>query len=327
MCIRDSFSTPQQAKRGDITLSYDWVQPFAIAVAMGANTFEDRERLKRDMKRGKATAIPSAIGQILFSGGKTLEEQPLLSGATQLANRIAYVGKGEMALGNAVFQTVLDMPGTFVPALVRQAKNAKEDYIRAPRTNNDIETALRRLKGQFPGWSETLPERRGVLGDKIRRNEDDGAMMRIFNAFLNPAVVREIKSDPILEELVRLHGVTGETSHIPARRDALKITINGQKRELTPEEVDQYQHMTGAVIRQLFVHELNPYKEEQRGAKPLYGTDYYRIDDGERQKRITSIARDSAQAARMVLFGQNKKGTSKNAQRIANHLQGNHNQR
>ena len=312
MMLSMNFSTPPPRYSTDTTLSYDWVQPFAIAVAMGANTFEDKERFKRDLKSGKITTIPSAVARTLVSGGKTLEEQPLLRGFTQFMNRVAYTRKGEMSIGGAVIQTVADMPGTFVPALVRQAKNAKEDYIRAPRTNDDIETALRRLKGQFPWWSETLPMRRGMFGEAIRRNEDDAWTTRIFNAFLNPALMREIKSDPILEELVRLHGVAGEQSHIPTRRDDLKITVNGRKRELTPEEVDWYQHMSGSVTKRLLVHEMNPEKDE----KSMYGGDYYKLDDGEKQKRITSIIRDSAQATRMKLFGQDEKGTSKNARKV-----------
>jgi len=260
---------------------------------------EDRAMLKsrRPVERADALAIS------MLAGAKSLQEEPLLKG---LVPFFKVWGQKEQPI-SAAYQTVLEMPGMFVPQLVRQAN---QYGVRVPGTDlelipgdnivrevkapgdkgmaGDAKRVFMEIVSQLPGMSEQFPPRFDIMGQAVERYGYDGNTF--FNVFINPARFTKFREDPVLNEVGRLMSDTGETRQMPRQFQGQEITINGEKIPLTNEQIAAYRYYTGNLTMSMMY---------RRMASPAYAKlpDQYKVD------LLAADMRDVHSSVKSALFG------------------------
>lgn len=271
---------PESAKRqnGDTLVSYDWVQPFAIGVSMGANI---------DDSNGKVNSGVATLLSSLEGGVETLAEQPLVKGVRQLFQGYSPV--------QAFVDTVQGIPSSFVPQIVNQTNQLVDNTSRETTDQNPIIESMNQVKARIPGFAQTLPKRYDVLGNEMERYQ--GGTNSFLNVFANPAFVSIVNENPSAKEVVDIFERSGETQQAP-RVVAKKIKINGENKELTADEIGKYQEYVG---------------KKANSAISTFSNDplYQEKSDPEKAKFIASILSDINTAAKIELFGDSPKTVDK----------------
>lgn len=212
-------------RKGDTLVSYDWAQPMAIPVSMGAAI----------ANKSSSGETAGATVDALTGGVETLAEQPLVSGVQRFFG-------GYDPVQSFVVDPLKSMPASFVPTLSNQIRQLSNNTSRNSYEPDAKEHALNMVKGKIPGLAGTLPERRTIFGD-VQEQYQDGSNTP-FNVFLNPSFVSKYKPTPEASEVIRLEKATGEAGHIP-RVAAKTIKKNGETIELTGKEIARYQEIIG----------------------------------------------------------------------------------
>lgn len=279
---------PEEAKPqpDDILVSYDWALPMAIPVTMGANI------AKSEFSPDEARVM-SAVGQVLDAatqGANTLAEQPMLQGLQTLFGSRYGESKG---IAGGFQETIAGLPASFVPTAVSQINQLIDNVSRETRGNSVYETGWNRAKAKIPGAAQTLEPRRDVLGNEKERYRN--ATNTVANVLFNPAFVSQLGRDPLLDEIVRIYGTTGETRQ--ALREApWSVVISGggatYSKKLTPKEHGQYQQYIGKVSAEII--------------QPLIGTaEFQQLNDVSKADLMADILRDVNAAAKITLFEHN----------------------
>lgn len=234
--------TKQKAEPGDVMVNYDWLQPVAMPVAMGAEIAHQQEMQRLDASQGKASAVPPSLRAFAAGGSaalKTLEDQPLMTGLVRL-----FRAGGDRNTG--VFQGValqaLDAPGMFVPTVLSQVNQLFDNKIRETSAGTVWDKAAAQLMARIPGLAEKYPVKYGAFGEAQERYQYGGNSF--VNVMLNPAFVTRVKANPALQEIERVYAATGDTGVIP-KKAPVKLQIAGQSVELTNEQISQYQRTAG----------------------------------------------------------------------------------
>lgn len=97
---------------GDITANYDWLQPNAIQLTMGANMV---------INKNDTNAQVNDFLQSLGSGLDTVSEQPVFQGVTRFAQNLNTQNGG--GVGKAIGGLLTDAPASFTPGIVNQVGN------------------------------------------------------------------------------------------------------------------------------------------------------------------------------------------------------------
>ena len=229
-------------KRGDTLVSYDWFQPHAIPLSMGANMAQTQGR-----GIGAAAELSdqvSTMGEGLASGVNTLSEQPLVQGLTRFM-------KQKDAAGSLV-ATGESIPSSFVPTIFNQVRMLTDKTRRNTYDPNKLKETLNLVKLRVPGLSQTLEPRIGAFGQESENfDKDSGTFEKVFDAFINPAWVTKYNPTPESEMVLNLFSDTGETKHIPPVIGK-KSTLEGVKLELTPEQRTEMQRFVGSLAQKYF---------------------------------------------------------------------------
>jgi hypothetical protein len=134
------------------------------------------------------------------------------------------------------------MPSMFVPQLIRQAAQYRDNTMRETGAGENTQRAFAQVAAQLPGASEMFPPRFDIMGQAQERYQYGGNS--IFNIFLNPAMVTKIKKDPVLSEAQRLIDSTGDQTVAP-RSTVRSVELNGKRYDLTNEQISAYQFYVG----------------------------------------------------------------------------------
>lgn len=282
MLLSGNFFDRQETEEPDFIMTYDWAQPMAIAVAAGAEYAAQSERASREGLRKKLLGTSGTLAISLKAGAKSLEEQPLLSGLSSFIKTWGYSGPLE-----AVYGTIANIPGMFVPQLVRQASQLQDNMVRETRGDRGMVQAFTRIASQTPFVQDVAPPRFDILGQAVERYQYGGNTL--FNVLANPGMVSRAKEVPALSEVARLMNVTGETRQIP-RMVSRTADINGQSVELTNEQISAYQYYLGNYTMSMF---------NWRMASPRYA----RLPDTEKVKLLAQDLEDVNAATKSALFG------------------------
>lgn len=282
MLLSGNFFDRQETEEPDFIMTYDWAQPMAIAVAAGAEYAAQSERASREGLRKKLLGTSGTLAISLKAGAKSLEEQPLLSGLSSFIKTWGYSGPLE-----AVYGTIANIPGMFVPQLVRQASQLQDNMVRETRGDRGMVQAFTRIASQTPFVQDVAPPRFDILGQAVERYQYGGNTL--FNVLANPGMVSRAKEVPALSEVARLMNVTGETSQIP-RMVSRTADINGQSVELTNEQISAYQYYLGNYTMSMF---------NWRMASPRYA----RLPDTEKVRLLAQDLEDVNAATKSALFG------------------------
>jgi hypothetical protein len=235
-------ATPDE---GDVIVNYNWLEPIAFPLAMGADIAKSQDKREIDLKRGRITsnAVVSAMG----AGLQSLTEAPMLRGVEEV---IRDVGGGSW--GKAATGIVANVPGNFIPSLVRQTSQYMDNTVRETRGGTLVEQEANAIIKQIPGLSKRYPPRYDVFGEAMQRYNYGNATL--LNVFFNPAMVSHFKTNPGMAEMQRIYEKTGSSSGMASEVPA-KLMINGKQVQLTNDQVAAYQRYVGkessAVITRL----------------------------------------------------------------------------
>lgn len=266
---------PDVAKlqKGDTLVSYDWFQPNALSLAMGADF---------DKNKGSPESLLTNIIRGVSSGSETLATQPLISGFTNL---FKFGG-----LPDAVIRGLQNLPASFIPTFMNQIRQLKDNTVRNTYSPDTITYALNLAKTKIPGISETLQPKYGSFGDE-QEIYQGGA--NLFNVFFNPAFVTKYKPTPEAQMVLDIYNNTGEKKQLPNVVSTTQ-TISGESRKLTPNELASLQRYVGTVTKQIFgVLAKNP--------------DFMAQSDEDKAKALSEVLTDIGAAGKIIFLGHRPK--------------------
>ena len=231
-----------QLKKGDRLETYDWFQPQAIAIAIGANIEENK---------GKVQGVVGTIAEAIGSGTTTLAEQPLVSGISRM------FGYGDVVEG--LGETLKGVPASFTPTLLNQIRLVVDDIRRNPDADDPSQESMNLVKMKVPGLASSLPAKTEPLGGTARifKNKE-GVGERAFNAFLNPSNSSRYGTDPATreaEELIKYDVPVGKQSK----------TLKGI--DITAAERAAIDRLTGPIAKSLLQAVIS--RPEYQKADPL----------------------------------------------------------
>jgi hypothetical protein len=289
--LTGDWSNPYPPVDGDTLMDYSWAQPMSIVVAAGAEYGKQQDASQREAtKGGRAGERAGWLALSMLAGAKSLKEEPLLQGFAAF-NR-EYANSGEPI--SAIYDTALGMPSMFVPQIVRQYAQYRDNYERefrsatGPKLTADMKRMFMNVGSQLPGVSDKFPPRYDLLGQAIERYGYGGNSF--FNVFINPARFTKYKGDPAFQELERIMSVTGETKMLPAKIKSNKVAINGQQIELTNEQMAAYRYYLGNMTMGIYYNRL---------ALPQYAS----VPDQTKVDLFVKDVKDVNAAVKAGLFG------------------------
>lgn len=239
-------------RKGDKLISYDWAQPVAMAISMGANISEDLQDKEMKAKKDKKE-LALGLGETAYNSVKgaadTLTQQSLLKGIQQLFQSSPGENGG---VTDSLANIVKDAPASFVPTLLNQIKQVKDNNGRITYNKEGLQEVINKLKNKTPGLSETLPIDYDTLGKPKQTYQNNS----LLNVFLNPAFTGNYNPSPEAKLVSDLIEQTGDKTLAP-RVAPKSITIKGNKYELSPEELSSLQRRMGEETLQR-IQRLNP---------------------------------------------------------------------
>lgn len=283
----------ESAKRqqGDMLLTFDWFQPQAIAISIGAN-IDESSQAKHKTGTEKALGMVDVILTSLAEGVDTLGEQPLISGLQRVMRTKNFADSAK--------ETFKQILSSFVPTLLSQITQLIDNTQRNSYSPETISYAFNLAKNKIPGLAQTLPPSVDVFGEDLERYQ--GGSNNLFNVFFNPAFSSSVQMTPEAKLVFDLMSETGETKHAP-RAQSYTQTINGESKKLTPTQITAFQRYTGRVTRQLFAS----FAADQR---------FQSLPPEEKVNYLSNTLTDIGVAGRVMILGHRPEKLSKRAQQI-----------
>jgi len=262
---------------GDQLVSYDWAQPLAISLAMGANL--DEANSQTGGKDKLKVALGGTIGNAA-AGVETLTEQPLLQGVQRLVGNRGGLIQGVAATAQAA-------PSAFIPALVRQARQLTDNTARNTYDPTFGGKVVATIENAIPGLSKRLSPQVSPLGDVNEVYPQGGN--NPFNVAVNPAFVSNFKPNEVTGEVTRLYNETGDKKIVPNPISGTQ-NIGGKSLILDPEQYSRLQTIYGQTNKRLLSNLFN-------------SPEYQQADDGLKAKLVSNSVSDALRAAKLQLFG------------------------
>ena len=280
-------TSPQE---GDVVANYDWMQPAAISLSMGAN-----------MAINGGKNIDNFLSDAIESVGdaaNTITEQPVLKGIRDFAGNLD-TSKGG-GFGKATERLVSGIPASFVPSLVNQSGQLTDNTARSRYSPSFVDEMINSVKARIPGARNTLQPVVTTLGQEKEQYQDGSN--NLFNVLINPAFVKVLKGNPVYDLVKGIQDRTGETTQAP-RTAPYKVKINGEQRELQPAEYTQYQTYVGKKTNETYM---------RMAQDPQFNA----LSDEEKAKKMSNVMSDINSAALIELFGNQPKTIDKNVKEI-----------
>jgi len=230
-----------EVRPGDRFISYDWAQPIATALAIGANMNEIIKGNKEPFENTLTT-----IGTAIEGGINTVAEQPVLQGVKRLLT--TYPGE-ETGVGRKIGETLSEAPASFTPTLLNQARQFTDNTGRLTYDPDILKQAINKAIVKIPEISGTLPTAYTTLGQQ-KETYQDGSNT-ILNVFLNPAFASRYKVSPEAQLAISTFKQTGETKQVP-RLVKKYVVVEGKRFDLTPNEYSELQRIVGQKTAQGF---------------------------------------------------------------------------
>jgi hypothetical protein len=270
---------PQQ---GDTIVNYDWLQPNAIQLSMGANMI-----LNKNVNDRLSDAWDS-VG----AGVDTITQQPVFSGVQRFVSNLDTSRGG--GLGKAFGEAVKGTPASFIPTFLNQVGQVFDNTQRSTYDPNFAKGIVKTVQAKIPGARNLLePKISPSTGKPLEQYQNGGN--NLFNVFLNPAFVNKYKMTPEVKEVLDIYNRSGETQQAPRIVDT-KIKVNGEDKTLTPKEVTEYQKFVGTRVQAEY-------------SKLLRDQSFKNLSDEEKASKMASTLTAINKQAKIALFGQEDKKT------------------
>jgi DNA-binding ferritin-like protein len=225
---------PSVAKKreGDTFINYDWAQPIAINLSIGANA-------QNNVSSGK-TITDNLLGTIYSSvegGLNTIVEQSVLQGIQRAMQTYP-----NQSVSDKIVDIASDLPSSFTPTALNQVRQLTDNTSRITYDPDKKQEVINKVKNRIPGLASTLPPAYDTLGRK-QENYQDGSNSA-FNVFLNPSFTSKYKLTPEAKLVVDLIQRTGDKTIAPRVPDK-SMTIDGERVNLTAKEYSLLQQKVG----------------------------------------------------------------------------------
>ena len=220
---------PYSIKIGDHTFTYDWAQPLAAPLAIGANIVQKQEEGKE---------IMDGIAISLNEGFNVILEQSFLQSINDVFSDAGKVPE-------KIFQEILEIPSRAVPTLFKQINDLIDPTVRTTfEYDNPVGSAINSVKNKIPGLSQTLSPQIDTMGREIKRYGGDN---NIFNVFLNPANTNKGEMSDSAKEIYKVYQETGDKTILP-RTAPYYIDQKGNRITFTAEQKAEFQSIAGQII-------------------------------------------------------------------------------
>lgn len=277
---------------GDTSISLDWLSPAAMPFFMGAVWSET----------DGADSIDDvfAAGQQIFG---PLMEMSMMSSADDMITNIRKADTNIEAIAEALIYTPFESYLLqYLPTTGSQLNQVIDPTRRTTYTNADsevlgrLEKTGRKALNKLPG-ANLLLENVGLenvanapyvnaWGEK--QVNDSSVLERVFNSFINPAYVNEIKSDEVDREIERLYNSNVEDSkYIIPTTSFGTVTNGGNEYKMTTTEVTKHRQTQGRMSKQILRSLINnsAYRsasdeDKIKMIKDVYKYAEYRADTG-----------------------------------------------
>jgi hypothetical protein len=248
---------------------------------MGADIAHSQDKREIDLKRGKITS--NAMLTAANAGLETLTTHPMMQGVERFETQMVEQGLTAAAAG-----AFANVPGNFIPSLVRQTSQLIDNTVRETRGGSQLDQMVGRLAAQVPWISQRYPARYDVFGQAVQRyNYGNNSLINIF---FNPAQPNKLRMNPNVNELMHLVESTGETRGMPSQVRP-NITINGKQMQLDNQQLATYQRYVG---------QLSAAGVARLMASPQFAIELLPVKQAAMVQLIDSVH----EAARIDLFGQ-----------------------
>ena len=229
-----------ETQKGDKMYSYDWAQPIALSLSLGANANQQmkEERITGE-KRGALAGAPSTIASSLGGAVETLTEQPVVSGLKRFF--------GGYDLMGSVEQTIESMPSSFTPTVLNQIRQVVDPISKETYDPKMYQRAINRVKSRIPILAKELPKKYDTLGNEIKFPQDPN----LFNVFLNPGFISEYKPSDAAQLVLQIYNETGEKKQFP-RVAPRSLKYQGKMVELSGEQISLFQKHIGKKTESVF---------------------------------------------------------------------------
>jgi hypothetical protein len=256
---------------GDNLITYDWMQPIAVSLALGAGGATKSGKLLKGEKPSRLIKAFDAVS----GASQTLIDQSFLQGIQR-----AFDFQPNQTPMDKAIELAKGVPASFVPTAVNQIRQVTDPDRRI--TNYGT---VNSVKNRLPGISKTLPADYGTLGKPKQTYQDNS----LFNVFINPAFTSKYNPSPDAKLVIDLIGRTGDKTVAP-RVPGKTLKIGKETHKLTSEQYSRLQKLTG--------------EETSRRLKSLTLSG----DDGRDVKRVLKILDRAGEIARNELKKEIKKG-------------------
>ncbi len=179
-------------------------------------------------------------------------EQSMLSGLDSILSTIQNSGNkdinyGELGAKMGV-QILGNYIGQYVPTLVGRVASSMDEkqrstYIEPNGAWGPVQSAVQGVQKKVPVWREDMAITRGNWGVPVSGNGADGTLVAIGKA-VTPVYPSKAKTDPVEQEIARLHSVNSDYSNFYTRPKK-SISVDGTDVKLTSGQYDRYTETRG----------------------------------------------------------------------------------
>lgn len=247
-------------KIGDTYYSIDWANPVGQMLLMGAEIGE---------VKSNAQSIADAIYGSTVTGIDGFFSQSFVQGIASLFS------SGD-SITESVVQQALKAPQQLIPNALKGVTNVIDPYKRETYDANPLKKTWNEMKASLPVISETLPTKKDILGEDVKRYQGRDTGSKILESFINPANVSQTIATYAQKEVMRLYEATGSQSVLFNTAEK-KLKYDGETYEIT----------NGAELSQI-QEDMGKYANREV-SKLIKTSEYRRMSDDEKQERISSI--------------------------------------
>lgn len=218
---------PYSFKVGGKYITYDWAQPYTTPIAI----MSEYERLRNkddlemnifdEFKQLRKVARDSILQQTALDTIKTL---------------FAGDGYGDDDFEDRFWDTVVSLPASFIPGIVKQTADFIDPNQKQVYDENPLKYGMNQVLNGVPLLKSMLEDKMNVLGDVPQKYTglSDNPIIRLADAYLNPTNVGSDTSKQYLtKELLDVYNNTGVDSILPTRvKTVISYTIDGKKMDV-----------------------------------------------------------------------------------------------
>ena len=232
---------------GDLSISFDWLQPSAVPVLAGVR-FAEMDDVKDE--EGKELSADQKVFEyadnltsFLMSGMDTFFEQSFMQ---SLGEALAQErGERLTAAAGVLLSVPQQAVSQAIPTVVGQLARTIDPIQRQTKGDTDTQTAINKLLSKIPGASTMLEPQLDAFGQEVRRSNADSWIENAFNQFVNPSNVSHAlyTDDDAVQEMMRVFQATDDTRALPS------IVESTEEKPLTVREITEEQKRVGAASK------------------------------------------------------------------------------